>query len=224
MVGIINSLYSWMKNIIIFLILVTVIFNLLGKSNYKKYVGLVTGLILVLLVVTPVITLFGKEDILNFSLNSHGTLVQAEDISKDLFRMEKLSEDSMFSEYIEVLRGQTVKLLSEKGLILRSMKIEINKDKDSINFGKILAMDIKASYLRTNEGAKEGVVFGIDQVEPVTIGQIKVDSKEKESHKNQQISLSPMEINIKNMLADFYNVDSSNINISIQEDHDGEEH
>ncbi len=222
--GIINSLYSWMKNIIIFLILVTVIFNLLGKSNYKKYVGLVTGLILVLLVVTPIITLFGKEDILNFSLNSRGTLVQAEDISEDLFRMEKLSEDSMFSEYKEVLRGQTVKLLSEKGLILRSMTIEINKDKDSINFGEILAMDIEASYLRMSEVEKEEGEFGIELVEPVTIGQIKVDSKEKESKKNQQTSLSPMEINIKNVLADFYNVDSSNINISIQEDHDGEEH
>ena len=162
--GIINSLYSWMKNIIIFLILVTVIFNLLGKSNYKKYVGLVTGLILVLLVVTPIITLFGKEDILNFSLNSRGTLVQAEDISEDLFRMEKLSEDSMFSEYKEVLRGQTVKLLSEKGLILRSMTIEINKDKDSINFGEILAMDIEASYLRMSEVEKEECEFGIELV------------------------------------------------------------
>ncbi len=221
---IINSLYSWMKNIIIFLILVTVIFNLLGKSNYKKYAGLVTGLILVLLVVTPIITLFGKEDILNFSLNSHGTLVQAEDISEELFRMEKLSEDSIFAEYREVLRGQTVKLLEEKGLILRSMQIDINKDKDSINFGKILAMDIKASYLRTNEVVREGEVSGKLQVEPVTIGQIKVDSKEEESKGSQPISLSPMEINIKNVLADFYNVDSSNINISIQEDHDGEEH
>lgn len=221
--GIINSLYSWMKNIIIFLILVTVIFNLLGKSNYKKYVGLVTGLILVLLVVTPIITLFGKEDILNFSLDTHGTLVQAEDISDELFRMEKLSEDSMFSEYIEVIRGQTVKLLSEKGLILRSMMIEINKDKDSINFGEILAMDIKASYLRTSEVTKEEE-SEINQVEPITIGQIKVDSNESKSEKNQQTSLSPMEINIKNVLADFYNVDSSNINISIQEDYDGEEH
>lgn len=222
--GIINSLYSWMKNIIIFLILVTVIFNLLGKSNYKKYVGLVTGLILVLLVVTPIITLFGKEDILNFSLNSRGTLVEAEDISEDLFRMEKLSEESMFSEYKEVLRGQTEKLLAEKGLVLRSMTIEINKDKDSINFGEILAMDIVASYLRVSEKSKEGENLGIDQIDPVTIGQIKVDSKEKKSIENQKTSLSAMEINIKNVLADFYNVDSSNINISIQEDHDGEEH
>lgn len=222
--GIINALYSWMKNIIIFLILVTVIFNLLGKSNYKKYVGLVTGLILVLLVITPIITLFGKEDILNFSLNSHGTLVQAEDISDELFRMEKLSEDSMFSEYKEVIRGQTIKLLSEKGLVLRSMKIEINTDKDSLNFGEILGMEIEASYLKTSEITKEGEKTGVDKIDPVTIGQIKVDSNEGEKQEKQQISLSPMEINIKNVLADFYNVDSSNINISIQEDHDGEKH
>lgn len=59
-----QSLYEWMKDIIIFMILVTVIMNLLGKSSFKKYVGIVTGLLLVLYVIKPLIALAGNSDFL----------------------------------------------------------------------------------------------------------------------------------------------------------------
>ena len=212
-----NFLYDWMKNIIIFMILITVILNLLGKSNYRKYMGLVSGLLLVLLVITPIISVIGDEDFLNFSLNAHASLVEAEDISDGLFKMEEKRDDAMFDAYKEVLKGQTEKLLAEKGLVLHEMTIAVNDDKESLEFGTIHAISLEASYLKTSDK-----ILITKEIKPIEIGQIQITGEEEKEQKSEQTSLSPMEINIKNVLADFYNISSNNINISIREDHDGE--
>ncbi len=209
----VQLLYGWMKNIIIFMILVTVVRNLLGKSNYKKYVGLVTGMLLVILVVKPIINVLGNEELFNFSFYSYGYQVEAEDPGNVIFDMEGLRNDTIFEEYKALLLDQTERLLNEKGLTILSMDITIDEDRESETFGGVKFMDISASYLKTEEAA---------QVEEIRIDRITIsdgEEEKKESGKN----ISPMEINIKNLVADFYNIDSTNINISIREDHYGRE-
>lgn len=215
----IDALYSWIRNIIVFMIISTVILNLLGKSNYKKYVGLVTGLILVLLVIEPILALTGKHQYFDFSMESFESLVDAQDLSGEMFAMEEHSSNDILAQYKKVIMNQTNNLISEKGLTVVSMEIAVIEDKASYDFGKILSMDLVAKYKTSNEmPGKTGEILPIEKIE---IGQIVFDKPDKEQKKSQQKVLSAMEIHIKNQLADFYNMDSNNINISIQEDHDG---
>jgi stage III sporulation protein AF len=216
---VIEALYDWMKNIIVFMIISTVILNLLGKSNYKKYVGLITGLILVLLVIGPVLSLTGKISYFDFSMDSYGSLVEAQDLSKEMFEMEKQSTIDIFEEYKQVIVNQTENLIAEKGLTVVSMEIDVITDKSSTDFGKILQINLVAAY-KTNQEmpGKTGDILSIEKIE---IGQISFDSDTEKNQESQQNSLSAMENSIKILLADFYNMDSNNININIQEDHDG---
>ena len=48
--------YQWMRNILIFIIAVTVLFQLIEKTSYRKYAGFVTGMILILLIVKPLLS------------------------------------------------------------------------------------------------------------------------------------------------------------------------
>jgi stage III sporulation protein AF len=57
--------------------------------------------------------------------------------------------------------------------------------------------------------------------EAINIDSIKIDNikieKEEEKPSKDRNYLSPEEINAKNKLSDFYNINTDNINISIQE-------
>ncbi len=214
----INILYDWMKNIIVFMILTTVILNLLGKSNYRKYVGLITGLILVLLVIRPILTLIGKAEYMDFSLESYESLTEAQDFEHEIFSMENQSTVDILKEYREVIVKQTDKLIAEKGLEVVSMSIEVEEDKTSVDFGSIHSMSLVARY-KTNYDMP-GKTGEISAVEKVEIGQIVIEKESEKLEKSQQNGLSPMEILIKNLLSDFYNIESNNINITIQEDRD----
>ena len=48
-----GEIYDWVRNTVIYLILNTIIMNLLGNSSYKKYVSIVSGMILLVIVVSP---------------------------------------------------------------------------------------------------------------------------------------------------------------------------
>lgn len=215
----IDALYNWMKSIIVFMIITTVILNLLGKSNYKKYVGLVTGLVLVLLVIGPILSLSGKIQYFDFSMDSYESLVEAQDLSNEMFAMEESSSVDIFAQYKQVIMNQTESIISEKGLTVVTMDVEVVEDKANQEFGKILSMSLVATYKTNNE--MPGKTGDIPPIEKVEIGQITFDSQENDMDKSQQNGLSAMEIYIKNQLADFYNVDGNNININIQEDRDG---
>ena len=208
-----QSLYVWMKDIIIFMIFVTIIMNLLGKSSFKKYIGIITGLILVLYVIKPIIAIAGDSDFFNFAFGSYNYKIQSEDMTNKILEMEESSNDAIASEYKNMLMEQTNKLLKNKGLYVTSLNIEIDDDIQSETYGTIIRMNVEASYYK-NENEEAAI-------NPITIDRIKI-GEEKEKKEEKEVKLySPMEINIKNVLADVYNIDSSNINISIREDHNG---
>lgn len=215
----IEAIYNWMKNIIVFMILSTVVLNLLGKSNYKKYVGLIIGLILVLLVIRPVLLLTQNSEYMDFSLDSYGTLSDAQDLSSEIFAMEKQSTIDILAEYKQVILKQTDKLIAEKGLEVVSMSMVVEEDKLSSEFGMIRSMSLIAHYKTSNE--MPGETGKIALVEQVEIDQISLKQKEGKVEETQQNSLSPIEIYIKSLLSDFYNIEDNNINITIQEDRDG---
>jgi stage III sporulation protein AF len=92
-------IYSWVKNIVIFLVLTTIITNLLGKSSYKKYVNLVTGIILVILVISPLLKLFQLDKTLDYYFTNNSLLAEAEDINDELVNAEENQKDTIFEEY-----------------------------------------------------------------------------------------------------------------------------
>lgn len=57
-----SYLYEWVRNIAYYMILVTVVVQVIPKSGYKKYVRFFTGLLLILLMCEPILKVVGMED------------------------------------------------------------------------------------------------------------------------------------------------------------------
>ena len=204
-----SGIYEWVRNIVIFLILNTIIMNLLGNSGYKKYVSIVSGMILLLIVVSPLLKLLNIDEILDYYLNTNIYQTDVSDFQNKLMIMENKQKDVVFAGFKDRIRQQVADMLEEESLYLYEMEAIINKDAKSDSFGEIESLSISAGYLED-----DGIPVHMINIERIVIADKEVDGNIKDSIKKL---LSPMEIQIKKRLSDFYNMKQDNINISIKE-------
>jgi stage III sporulation protein AF len=204
-----EEIYTWIKNILVYMIINTIVMNLLGNKSYKKYVSIVSGMILVLIVISPVIRLMKLEDNLDYYLQANEYSVEASDFQNDLAHMEEEQSTAVFAEYREKIRTQVEQLLSEEAVTLETFEVILDQDPSSPSFGEIKSMKLTAVM----EGDEEGAENGSRTVEDIEA--IRILIKDPDENADEQVP-SPMEIRIKNKLSDFYNIEQGNININVQ--------
>lgn len=207
-----NIISNWIKNIVFYMILNTIIMNLLGNSRYKKYVSIISGLILVMIVITPLLKILHLDDELDYNIRSNEFAVEAADFKNSLSLMEKSKIDLIFKDYKEKMRSQVDEIAWSQGLYLVTFNIDLDNDPDSEGFGEIVSMDLVLS---------ERLIEDVDNKKEIIIEEVRI-SKIKPNEKNdldfQEKFYSPAEIKMKIKLSDFYNIPTDNINISIERD------
>lgn len=204
-----GEVFEWVRNIVIYLILNTIIMNLLGNSSYKKYVSIVSGMILLLLVVSPFLKLLNMNEILDYYLNVNIYQADVSDFKSELKLMEDKQKEVVFAGFKDRIKDQVSDILEDDKLYLYNLDVTINQDTESDSFGEIISLSIDAGYLED-----EGIPVQMINIERIAISDIKTqESKEKISSGNLP---SAEEIYIKKRLSDFYNMKQDNININIQ--------
>ena len=203
-----EQVFTWVRNIVVYMILNTIIMNLLGDKSYKKYVSIVSGMILLLIVIAPLLKLTKLEDSLDYFILSNDSAVIASDFKNDLNRMEKAQSDAIFLEYKKKLRSQVEGLLLEEKLTLKSFEVILDQDPSSSSYGELLQMKLTATPEQNgkDEDSKDP---SIDEIE---ISRVDINQSDQEPERPP----TPLEIHIKSRLADFYQIDQNNITITIR--------
>ncbi|MCI8638283.1 MAG: stage III sporulation protein AF [Coprococcus sp.] len=55
-------IYQWLQNLAFYMILVTVVIQVLPNNSYQKYIRFFCGLILVILLASPIMKVLGMEE------------------------------------------------------------------------------------------------------------------------------------------------------------------
>lgn len=92
-------IYVWVKNIVCFYIFMAIITHLLPRESYRKYVRFFSGMLLTILVVTPVLSVFGKEDVLMKKINQAGFLQELDNLKLDTRHLELTQKKVYLEEY-----------------------------------------------------------------------------------------------------------------------------
>lgn len=211
-----HYIYSWVKDIVIFMVLISVVTNLLGKSSYKKYLNLISGIILVILVISPFLKVFQLNNTLDYYFTTNSLVAEAGDnldMEEKFSKTEAKQRDAIFIQVKDKIENKVKELLEGENIAVSSVKVTLDENAESGNYGNLTKLDIKGVYGEKTENKKEKEAVTIDQIVIDNIN-IKKDKENKEVNKN---ILSPVEINAKKVLSDFYNLKADNINISIQE-------
>lgn len=193
-----DGIYSWIKNIAFFLILILAVQNIVPDNKYKKYIKIFSGVILILIIISPITDMFGVTDKISKLYDKKVIEQQLEEMQGNLSGMENEINDAAASQYNEYIKEQVADIVSGQGMYLDEFSCETKDEEDEVT---IVSMNLTVSR---EDKSDEKIV-----IDKISIGTDKTGDATGES---DSTSLQ----NIKNSIADFYNISDDNINISIR--------
>ena len=216
-----DVIYSAVKNIIIFLLLVTVFMNLLGKSSFKQYISIFVGLVLIIIVIQPLLVLFNASDKVDhyFNLNLYQTNVT--DISNELYNAEGKYKEKVVQEYKETIKQQIVSTLTKHSLKEDKIEVTIVEDTAATNCGEITALNVVARSAKPEQDV-ETSVEEVTDVDKVVIDKVNINTPKKEGEGGKKENTEDtydtlLEITVKQELSALYGLDMSSISVEIKE-------
>ena len=140
-----SGLYSWVGNIVFFLIFITVVVNLLPNKKYEKYLKLFSGMVFILLVLKPLTGGLRIEDKIAYYFESITFQNESEDLKKELTGMEERRMDQMIKQYEEAVATDVEAMASDLEFVPVYTQVTIGRDQESPAFGTVthIAMTVR---------------------------------------------------------------------------------
>jgi len=162
-----EAFYGWIRNIICYLLFISVIENLLPGKKYLKYLKLFSGMILILLIIQPIANGLRLEDKIARYYESFVFRYESDDLKNELLGMENKRLEQMILQYEEAIAMDLDRMVREEGVETVSCRVVIQSDQTHENFGQVESI----SLLVCSEGQDgESPESLITSVEPVVIG------------------------------------------------------
>ena len=121
-------IYAWVKNLVCFYILLTVVLHLLPKDNYQKYVRFFSGMLLTILVMSPVLSLMRSEEVLREKISQAGFFQEMDNLKLDTEHLEWQQKERYLQEYEHALEMDVSRIAEEKQLLVQEAKVQLSED------------------------------------------------------------------------------------------------
>ncbi|MEH6891344.1 stage III sporulation protein AF [Bacillus sp. JJ864] len=159
---------EWIRNIIVFLLLATMLHMLLPNSNLQKYVKFVVSLLLVVLILTPLFKLFQtdiQDVIANVSQDKYIANGSIENKISEKKKEIQASQRAYILEQMAVqMKKQVGKELEEQyGMAVMSLQIKVPEGKKEVKSQQDIQSVVVS--LQANERSQKGAIETIQKVE-----------------------------------------------------------
>lgn len=194
-----DILYETIRNICAFVILTTVVNNLLHESVYQKYVRFFTGLVLILIVVKPIVDILSNENVFAGNIEKYLLQIETSEFKNELMLEESRAYSDTSQEYIDILDKSLEYIANEQNLKLIKSSWEVEMDPESDRYGQIIS-------LKASAGMSDDIDISeirIDENDDVSIGETPNSSLEIRADELTKAS------------AEYFNIDEDCINIKI---------
>lgn len=210
-----EQIYSLVRNIVVYLILVTIIMNLVGKSSYRKYISIFTGMVLILIIAKPILSLFNLSDTFNHYFNNNIFMVESKDYNDELMAADDAGKQAILSEYQNIVKDQIEMILNRYKLYPSQVKTLLNSDEASQEYGMVTEITIVAAFTREDNTVKSSDI----KVDKIMINQdIRIDGKEKKEQSDKESGAYEETKNkIREELSSSFQIEQDQIHITIEE-------
>lgn len=137
------------QNLIVYMLLVTVILNLVKTSSYKKYIELFTGLVLILILFTPAARLFGAEDTLGRYLEDYQFRLETRDSAEFIYEAEKSTKEQLLQLYEEKVTERIKNLGERNNIQVESVETSLTSAEDG--FGAVEKIKVRIAESEEKE-------------------------------------------------------------------------
>lgn len=164
---------GFVKNIAVYIILISVVLHCLPDTKYKKYVKMFSGMLLIILLLTPIFRLFQKNDLLDQTYFRKNYEKAMEESRVNLHIYEDVQKEKMLQVYQKEIKTYIETLAEQRGLYVRRSEIRMEEDAENEEFGTIREMDIVLSSSPEKTGEIEKITIlpdsGVESMDEITI-------------------------------------------------------
>lgn len=149
---ILEFIYTWVRNIILFSLLASIALELIPSDNYKNYTQLFVGFLIIFLVIEPITTVLGSKDNISLEAMQQFISIDTRQIEDDCEQL-RLRETKRKKELYEAQIEQQIKeILEAENYKLYSQNVDISLGEE--NIGKIDKIEIVVQ--KQQQSLKEG--------------------------------------------------------------------
>ena len=190
-----SGIFDWIRGMVFYLILMTMIMNLLPDKKYEKYLRLFTGMVFLFLVFEPLAEISGLEAEVagafeRLTFQNNAMLLREEIEDADGKRMAKLVDG-----YADAVETDLRTMAEGISLECRDVQVQLNGDVESETFGRVQAVVMQVG-LRS---------AGREDVQ-------EADSRQARQKANRDIS------ELKKKIGEYYGLEESYIAINLEEE------
>ena len=183
-----DSVLVWIKQVFVISVLSEIILHLLPNEKYESFVRLVCGILITSVCVSPLINLMSDKAGSYLDLEYFQNIGQMEELRGEIQFSKDMAEGKILEQYLQEHRDFIEKSVLETGLTPVSVDIIMDTDAESESYAQIQKIDISVS------------------------------SRDREKFYAQQDSgggsvIAAEVIGLKETLADYYELNSGQVNI-----------
>ena len=218
----VTFLSSWVKNLSLALIVVSILEMILPNNKTKKYIKTIMGLYILFSIISPFIKNSNNLNLSEFNINSYAEGI-VETSSNEVVNQESMDK-RIKKIYVQELEKDITSKIKEKGYTVSNCKVDV----DGIEDGNIKNITVKLKDKNENLNSEENYKNNKINIENVLVEEIQKvkiqvsnnkeeqqsnnSSLEEEENKNESKQDSNSKItktdiqNIKNFLIEEYGV------------------
>lgn len=178
----VTFLSSWVKNLSLALIVVSILEMILPNNKTKKYIKTIMGLYILFSIISPFIKNSNNLNLSEFNINSYAEgIVEASS-------NEVVNQDSMDKRikkiYVQELEKDITSKIKEKGYTVSNCKVDV----DGIEDGNIKNITVKLKDKNENLNSKENYKNNKINIENVLVEEIQKVKIQVSNNKEEQQS------------------------------------
>ncbi|MTI48199.1 MAG: stage III sporulation protein AF [Firmicutes bacterium] len=199
----IDFLRSWVINIVVLVIFLSFLDMILPKSNMKRYINMIAGLLIIIVLINPFINLLTKD--IDIEREVFSNIIESNNIGENTNEnISKIQDQQVIEIYKGTLKKEISELINTKTeYVLSDISIDIEEDKEAESFGKIKKVSLILSNNKRSQ-SDEDIKVKVDSIKDVSVN---VDTK-----KMSDTSSSSKEFEeVRKILSDSYSIPQDQI-------------
>ena len=137
--------YGWIWNLVVYFILVTAVTSVLPGEQYRKYIRLFTGVMMILVMADPLLQLLRLDESLLSSFEEYSVRQEKEELREEMEAMEGVAESYVMEHYRRQLEFSIRQTGAQYGAVLEVEELLLEEDLESPDYGRILYLSVGAS-------------------------------------------------------------------------------
>lgn len=196
-------IFQWIRSLVCYLILMTMVVNLIPEKKYENYLRLFAGIIFLMLVFAPFGNLNGVEEQVaeafsRMTFQNEAKILKREIEDIDGARMTKLVE-----HYADAIELDLERMAKELGWECKQVAIQLDEELESGTFGRVTAVEMTVSDRKKYDPDTEETILKTEHMAVV----------EKEARLEKE-----MKKELAARIGAYYGVEEGNITIHVEDE------